>query len=373
MAQKKDVVTGKWYFYGKYTDEVGNSKQYKKRGYEKKKDAKEAELKFLREIELGATIKTVYTFSQVVDNYVKQNKEHKKSTTQVDADTFRKINQVFGRSHIKKIKSSDLQKYINLLDKNYSKRYVIKIYYAFNKIFKYAIAQDLILNNPMEKVKYSSRKDEIPEKMDFWEPEEFKTFINSYTDLTIDYVIINLLYFTGLRRGEALALTWNDIDMKNSIIDVHKAVTFRIKGVSWLISTPKTKNSIRKISIPSNLLLILKKWKDNQKRMYEFSENRFVFGFDRPLAPETLRQKYIRQIKKANSESDESKQIKQIRIHDLRHSHASYLINNKGDRYTDFDIANRLGDTVQTLHETYAHWFKDSEINIMNQINKDFF
>ncbi|MEG0366253.1 MAG: site-specific integrase, partial [Coprobacillus sp.] len=58
-----------------------------------------------------------------------------------------------------------------------------------------------------------------------------------------------------------------------------------------------------------------------------------------------------------------------IRIHDLRHSHASYLINNMSDKYTDFDVAKRLGDTVQTLHDTYAHWFKQADKAIIEMMD----
>ena len=64
-------------------------------------------------------------------------------------------------------------------------------------------------------------------------------------------------------------------------------------------------------------------------------------------------------------------QIPSIRIHDLRHSHASYLINNMAAGFTDFDIAKRLGDTVSTLHSTYAHWFKSADKSIIDFMDKD--
>ena len=63
--------------------------------------------------------------------------------------------------------------------------------------------------------------------------------------------------------------------------------------------------------------------------------------------------------------------LKQIRIHDFRHSHASFLINNMaGAGFSDFDIAKRLGDTVETLHNTYAHWFDTKDKSIVDMMNK---
>ncbi len=78
-----------------------------------------------------------------------------------------------------------------------------------------------------------------------------------------------------------------------------------------------------------------------------------------PLDPETVRRVKREKVKAANEKDEnKNKQLELIRVHDFRHSHASYLINNMSDQFTDFDVAKRLGDTVQTLHNTYAHWFK---------------
>lgn len=106
--------------------------------------------------------------------------------------------------------------------------------------------------------------------------------------------------------------------------------------------------------------------------MYGFSENCYVFGYDRPMPEERPRRYMIKVLDKLNEDKPEDQQLKKIRIHDFRHSHASWLINNMGKyNFSDYDIAIRLDDTVQMLHSTYAHQFKDAGRNIIEFMEND--
>ena len=112
---------------------------------------------------------------------------------------------------------------------------------------------------------------------------------------------------------------------------------------------------------------------------YGFKTSSLVFGYTKPLDTESIRRYLRNAIKIINTDKDGDllavdKQILDIRLHDLRHSHASYLIRNmnKGN-YNDYDIAKQLGDTRETIFNTYAHWFKDQEIiDTMNVNNATF-
>ena len=90
-----------------------------------------------------------------------------------------------------------------------------------------------------------------------------------------------------------------------------------------------------------------------------------------PIPAETIRRVFDNYIKETNLKLREDEQIPRIRIHDLRHSHASYLINNMSNGFTDYDIAKRLGDTIETLHNTYAHWFKTKDSKIIEFMDND--
>lgn len=176
----------------------------------------------------------------------------------------------------------------------------------------------------------------------------------------------------GTRKGEAMALQWKDIDFKNDVVRIYKTVTNKIKGSTYAITSPKTQNSNRNIPMFKIVKDSLLEWKEVHKKMYGFSEECFVFGYYRPLHAERPRRYMIKVLDNINKDLQEDQQLKQIRIHDFRHSHASWLINNMGKyNFSDYDIAKRLGDTVQMLHSTYAHQFKNAGRNIIESMEND--
>lgn len=120
--------------------------------------------------------------------------------------------------------------------------------------------------------------------------------------------------------------------------------------------------------MPDEVIKIMKEWKSENEKIVNFSEDCFVFGFYRPIHLERMRRRLQEKIKKLNEEGNN---IPVITLHSFRHSHASYLINNMSNQFTDFDIAKRLGDTVATLHSTYAHWFKQADKSIVDFINNN--
>ena len=222
---------------------------------------------------------------------------------------------------------------------------------------------EYIKNNPMNNVTRDLRKNEKEKEIDFWEKEEFDKFIECMND-PIQHAFFSTLYYMGLRKGECQALTWNDVDFNNKTITINKIVSHKhFKGENP-ITTPKTKNSYRTISMPDVLTGELRVLYSIERDFKAFREDSFVFGVNRWIPSETLRRTLKKGIEKAN--------VKYITIHGFRHSHASYLINNMGkNNYSDYDIAQRLGDTVETLHRVYAHWFVKKDKEIIDFMNKN--
>lgn len=360
----------KWYIKGKIKKEDGLFYYYHKLavGCTLKKEAVEYERKFkIQYQDIQVSVKYI-SFKELSDEYINSLTSVKSVTKRTYSDLLDKINEVIGNKKINLINRDILQKYIRNLESKYSKEYVEKFYYILRATFNYAIENDYIAINPMNKVKLTVNKDEVRKEMNFWEPEEFQRFIDNVDDQELHLFYI-FLFYMGTRRGEALALQWKDIDFEKHSVSIYKTVTYKIKGKPWEITSPKTQNSIRNIpmfKIVEDELLV---WKKVCEKKYGFSEQCYVFGFSRPLAAERPRKKMVDILNKINDGLPVDQQLKKIRIHDFRHSHASWLINNMGKyNFSDFDIAKRLGDTVQMLHSTYAHQFKDAGKNIINSM-----
>lgn len=367
MAQKKDQKTGKWYFYGKYKKD-GVFKNYKKRGFKTKREAVLAEEKFL--LELTRSQNNI-TLSQLMDKYLANAKTQvKESTVDNNQGALKKWVRKFGDMYVSEITRAELQDFVDELDARYSKRYVEKIFYCGNTMFNYGLTKELIDKNPLTGVERDKRPNEMKKEMLFWEPDEFEKFIANVDDIMWK-TFFSTLYMMGIRRGECIALTWKDIDFAKKTMSIYKTSSAKQRNKKVKYTTPKTKNSYRIITIPDALLSLLKEWKSVESTFSGFSENSFVFGNDLPLPAENIRRNFIRYIKLTNDKLRDEEKIQQIRIHDLRHSHASYLINNMEKGFSGYDIAKRLGDTLETLHNTYAHWFKTKDSKIIDFMNMD--
>ncbi|MCR0349321.1 site-specific integrase [Erysipelotrichaceae bacterium AF15-26LB] len=365
MAVKKDDKTGKWMYYGSYLGYDSKRVQYKKRGFSTKREAQRAELDFRDKIN---DIPAYITFKEVTEELLKYSRKELKESSYNDLmDVFSKINANIGDTLLKHMDSIFLQNYIDSLDQKYSKAYVEKLYYRINKVLNFAIDRQYITLNPLRTVKRDARKNDMKQEMLFWEPKDFESFIR-YVDSPLYKTMFSFLYYMGCRKGEMMALTWNDIDLDKQTVNINKTVAVRLNNK---ITPPKTSNSIRIITMPKKLVNLMAEWKNEQKKYYDFCDNWYVFGSTKCISAETLRRNFNDYIIKANKDLASDAKIPSIRIHDLRHSHASYLINNMSAGFTDFDIAKRLGDTVSTLHSTYAHWFKSADQGIIDFMDKD--
>ena len=198
---------------------------------------------------------------------------------------------------------------------------------------------------------------EAKQEMQFWTPEEFAAFIRK-VDKPDYKMLFEFLYITGCRRGEALALSWDDIDLDKKTVKINKSVTFKAKDgeKTFKVTTPKNVGSNRTVSIPKFLCDDL-----NEYRRWQ-SENcagdAFVFCGERPLPATSIAREMEYAIRDAG--------VKRIRVHDLRHSCASLLIH-KG--VSIVAVSKRLGHTSieQTLN-TYSHMLPDDQKMILEAL-----
>lgn len=344
MAVKRNVKTKKWDCYFRYTDSTGKTIAKHKRGFDTQREAKEWEREYL----LKNTSNLEMTFESFIEIYMEEYKvRHKLSSYQAVKYSLPKY-EYFYKLKMCDIDTKIIRHWQNLLLKeNYSAAYLISVQKTLSAIFNNAVKVYGLKENPLTKVGVVTNHNHAAEK-EVWTVEEFNTFINSFEGKNMFYIsLFYLLFYTGARVGEILALTFKDINFDENTININKTVT-RIKR-NDIITPPKTLSSIRTVDVPENVMKLLKRYTDSY---YKPDEDSRVYPVTREIVRRTM-QSYI---KKSS--------VKKIRIHDLRHSHVSLLINMG---VNIFEISKRIGHADASItSRVYAHVYADSGKKIAN-------
>lgn len=338
MGVYKDKKTKTWYVSKRYTDWTGRQKRLFKRGFKSKKQAVEYEQSFLTKNDGALTM----LFDDFIDIYYEDIKDRIKLNTFITKQvTIEKlIRPYFKDIKMNEITTATVMKWQNeLLKKKNSKgkRYAGEtlrtIHAQLSAIFNHAIRFYGLTMNPAKMVG-AIRTDDVKEQK-IWTYEQYSQFSNTIADKTLSYISFEILFWCGLRLGELLALTSEDVDFENNKIHVYKSLQ-RIKG-EIVITTPKTKRSNRYVDMPSFLADELKNYIEH---LYKPNENDLLL----PVTKSYLHHEMERGCKEIGLEP--------IRIHDLRHSHVSLLIENG---YSAVDVANRVGHESERITYIYAH------------------
>lgn len=185
--------------------------------------------------------------------------------------------------------------------------------------------------------------------MQFWTLEEYKKFSEAMMDKTISFYAFEMLYWCGIREGEMLALTPKDFNFKAETVTINKSYQ-RLKGRD-VITTPKTKKSNRTIKMPK---FLCEEMQEYLGMFYGAGENDRIF----PVSKSYMHHEMDRGAKEAG--------VKRIRIHDLRHSHVSLLIEMG---FTALAIADRLGHESIEVTYRYAHLFPSKQTEMAKKLD----
>ncbi|MEG2289956.1 MAG: tyrosine-type recombinase/integrase [Clostridium sp.] len=332
----KDLITNK-------------RKTISKSGFKLKKDATKALNQKLVEINDGKYIEdkkisVEYFLTEWIESY-KNNiapstfKRYKEFCTSV--------NNHIGSIELLKLTPIIIQGlYTELLNKGLSKSTVLKVHRCLKLALKQAVGWNMLNSNPCDNVKPPR-----PDKVDIqiWDESTTKRFLFLSRDEGI-YIVIAIALGTGMREGEICALKWDCVDLKNGEIYVKRSLQ-NIDGVLTL-KEPKTKGSIRRISIAPDLVNVLKEYKKYQTEMKmlnrrNYTDDNFVCTWEdgRPYAPLYIAKKFPLLISKYN--------VPKIRFHDLRHTHATILLLHDVPAKI---VSERLGhSTISITLDTYSH------------------
>lgn len=357
---KKKTKDGRQYFFRiKYKDIFGEWHDYTSPKYKAKPEAINEEAKYRIKISEQKANTSNVTFKDIFNEYIEDKINTRKKITN---DKEKRLFKYFSSIENQKINSFDLTKYkkfyVFVGDLNCQAAHKNKILGLLRRLIIYSKKYYNTSDNILSFIESFKDVGKIKKEMNFFTYDEYKQFDNVIDNFEY-HTFFELLYFMGVRQGEATALTWNDIDFNNKKLRIEKTLTTKVKGELWTITSPKTKNSLRVLPIPKQLLNDLKTMYNKAKQYNDFKNSWFVFGNTIPFKETTIQKAKNNYCKLAN--------VKQIRIHDFRHSCASLLIN-KGASISL--VSKYLGHSnVSITLDVYTHMYQSELENMTNILN----
>lgn len=358
----KKAENGTYYFRANlgYHPVTGKQIQKYRSGFATKKEARaEYSRLILASAEEIAEKKDCVTFKKFINEiYLPWYKTQvKESTYKNRLSTIQKHFAYFYKKDVHKIEPIHVQNWQLKLAKEYSPNYVRIVQGMLAVAFDRAIVLGLTEKNPARMIgNVKSKK----VKVDFWTLEEFQKVISLLYkgDYYEHYLFISfwLLFMTGMRIGEAAALQWSDIDFETGILNINKNMYYK-SMTEYKFVEPKTQASIRDIVIDTDTIKELKEWKEVQQKV--LTDCNFVLSYGGiPTSKHTL--------PRALEKLAELAGVHRIKIHALRHSHASLLIS-MGEN--PLIIKERLGhEKIQTTLGTYGHLYPNSNFDVAKKL-----
>ena len=354
MPVFKNEDNGTWYVMARYVNWKGERKQKCKRGFATKKEAQEWERMF----QLQNSSDLDMSFEAFTELYIRDVKNRLKENTWLTKEHIirTKILPFFGKLKISEISTKEIITWQNEMlayrdekKKPYSQTYLKTLHNQLSAIFNHAVRYYELRSNPAAKV--GNMGSEEHREMLFWTKEEYKKFAFEMMDKPVSFYAFEMLYWCGVREGELLALTPGDFDFEKQTVTISKSYQ-RIKGKD-VITDPKTPKSNRVIQMPA---FLCEEMRDYIKSLYGVKPTDRIF---------TVTKSYLhREMDRGAKEAG----VKRIRIHDLRHSHISLLIDMG---FTALAIADRVGHESIDITYRYAHLFPTRQTEMADRLDME--
>lgn len=355
MSVYKDEKTNTWRVIYRYTDWTGVRKQTQKRGFATRREAVAWEHEQIAKTESSLDM----TFGSFVELYISDIKPRIRENTWESKEHIirTKIVPYFKDRKLAEIQARDVvawqNELLSLKQKNgkpYSKTYLKTLHNQLSAIFNHAVKFYGLNKNPA-RIAGNMGKEESKEML-IWTQDEYKRFSEAMMDKPMSFYAFEVLYWTGMREGELLALTPKDFDLENKTVTINKSYQ-RLKGQD-VITPPKTPKSNRVIKIP---VFLAEEIEEYINALYGITDKDRLF----PVTKSYLHREMERGCKETG--------VKKIRIHDLRHSHISLLIEMG---FSAVAIADRVGHESIDITYHYAHLFpstQDAMVEKLEMIN----
>lgn len=341
MAVKK-LDSGKWVSRVSYRDELGKVRVKEKR-FPTKREALNFETDFRRSLTLNN--ESTMTYAQILDKYFEWNSQSANQRTINDKkfllDKFTK--KLSNKQYVSNKKSDFTKIYLDIANQDWSISRKNRAVMCIKSVGLFAYNHYDLINNTKHLDMFRKTTDQV-EDMKIWTPDQLDLFLDKINNPAIK-ILLWFQYYTGARIGESRALFKSDV--KGNEVSFTKSVRAYSEGLKPL----KNLSSRRTISIDRLTLEMIKPLLD--------LEGEFIFGGEEPIGMSSIQREFEQALKHAA--------VPRIRIHDLRHSHATLLIN-KGANIVA--VSKRLGHSdIQTTLRTYTHLLKESDDKLLDILN----
>ena len=352
MPAYKDKEKGTWYASFYYEDWTGKKAKKLKRGFSTKRDALEWERTFLQQ----QTADLEMTFENFVALYAADMKGRIKENTWGTKEhiLYKKLVPYFGKRKMCDIHSKEIMAWqnemLNYRDKNgkaYSPTYLKTLHGQLSAILNHAVRFYGLKSNAAATA--GCMGSEKHKEMLFWTTEEYKKFSEVVIDKPVSFYAFEMLYWTGMRLGELLALAMEDFDFEKNTVRINKSYQ-RLQGQD-VITTPKTPKSNRTIKLPK---FLAEEMQEYFAMLYDQTPTDRIFLVTKSF----LHHEMERGCKLSG--------VKKIRIHDLRHSHISHLIDLG---FSAVAIADRVGHESIDITYRYSHLFPSKQVAMADRLD----
>ncbi|MDP1457907.1 tyrosine-type recombinase/integrase [Bacillus wiedmannii] len=369
---KKNKHTGNWDFVFNIANDpmIGKRRQVRRRGFKSQQEAEDALIKLRADFLDDEVVNLSHmTYSAYMDEWVKERKIHlQKSTYETHMIYYRNIiKPKLGHFKLGQIEPIHIQKFINNLvsDTDYSPHTVHLVFRIISASLNKAKTMKLIKDTPATGTTLPRR---VRKEINVWTYEQVCYFLEESRNvkrLTRCYVAFVMSILTGMRQGEIMGLRWRDIDFDKSVIYIRQTLT----QAAEIKPGAKNASSVRSIHIPAKLIEVLNEHRNKIKdeRIFHgrgYNDNDLVICTrdGSPMIPRNLRKEFYHLTEKLG--------LPKIRFHDLRHTHATLLIQQNVNVKL---IAERLGHSdIETTLNTYSHVLPDMQKSVSDKLDKIF-
>ena len=351
MPAYKDK-NGKWYVSVYYDGWNGQRDRKVKRGFSTKRDALEWERQFLNQSEGNLNM----TFESFIELYEKDIRPKLKLNTWLNKEHLirTKLLPYFGKLKVCKITAqqivrwqSEMLNYKNEDGEAYSPVYLRSMNSQLSAIFNHAARYYNLRDNPCKKAGCMGKKKN--REMLFWTKEEYMKFAEAIMDKPLSFYAFEMLYWCGIREGELLALTPADFDFEKGTVSITKSYQ-RLNGQD-VITSPKTEKSNRVIKMPQ---FLVEEMQDYLNQLYGIESDDRMFNVTKSYLYREM------------NRGAEAAGVKRIRIHDIRHSAVSLLIDMG---FSATAIADRVGHESIDITYNYAHLFPSKQTEMAEKLD----